>query len=301
MPDTTHSTDFEVAVIGGSYAGMAAALQLARARRSVVVIDAGQRRNRFAKESYGFLTHDGSSPDHIAQVAREQLSAYPTVTWREDMVESASGSIGEFNVRTQSGSEVNARLLVLASGVVDHLPEIEGLQDRWGGSVFSCPYCHGYELNQGRIAVIATGPLSFHQAQVLPEWGDVTFFLNDILKLDDVQERFLEIKDAEIEASSIERISGTATIELSNGESMEFDGIAVATSISMSELPSQLGCEMSDETPDAFVSVDDMQSTSVEGVFACGDIARSAHTIAFAVADGTLAGTAAHAKLMETD
>jgi thioredoxin reductase len=296
---TTSSPEFDVAVIGGGYSGLAAALQLARARISVVVLDAGERRNRFAEASHGFLTHDGSSPDHIAQVAREQLVAYPNVSWRNALVERATGELGEFTLSVQGGDELTTRILILAMGVVDHLPEINGLQDRWGRSVFNCPYCHGFELEQGRVAVIATGPLSFDQALLMTEWGEVTFFTNDIFKPDDAQTRLAEIKGVEIEPSSIARITGTASLELSDGRTLEFTGIAVASSISISDLPSKLGCEMTDETPDHFVKVDEMQATSLPGVFACGDMARSSHNIPFAVADGSMAGTAAHGELIK--
>lgn len=301
MTNTPHSTEHDVAIIGGSFAGMAAALQLARARRSIVIFDTGQPRNRTAEESRGFLTHDGSSPEHIINVAREQLNAYPTITWRKELVDGVSGSLDDFTVQDESGTETHARLVILATGVIDHLPQIEGLQERWGTVAFNCPYCHGYELNEGRIGVIATGDASFDQAMMLPEWGEVTLFLNDALQLDAVQTRALEIKNVKIESSPIQHIIGQATIELADGKSLEVDGIAISNSTSISDLPSKLGCEIDGEEGAELVKVDDMQATSVEGVFACGDIARPLHSITFAVASGSMAGTAAHKQLLHTD
>ncbi len=122
-------------VVGGSYAGMAAGLQLARARRRVLVIDAGQRRNRFAKASHGFLGQDGKPPELIASEARAQLLAYPTVHWRDATVEDAQGSINAFRVAA-GGASHQGRRLILATGVVDELPEVPGLRERWGRSVF---------------------------------------------------------------------------------------------------------------------------------------------------------------------
>ncbi len=297
----TNSPEYDVAIVGGSYAGMAAALQLARAHRSIVVIDAGEPRNRFAEKSYGYLSRDGEGPGEISKIAREQLCAYPTVAWREGVIQDITGEEGDFTLQDESGDEVKARLVILATGVVDELPEIEGLQDRWGTTVFTCPYCHGFELNKGRIGVIATGDESLEHAMMLAEWGGATFFTNNTVELDDVQTRALDIKGIALERSRIERISGEATIEIEDGASLDFDGIALHTSVSISELPSKLGCELGENSHGPMVKVDQKQATTVDGVFACGDIARPIHNLSFAVADGSLAGTAAHSQLIQTD
>lgn len=296
-----HKADFDVAIIGGSYAGMAAALQLARAHRSVCILDAGLPRNRFASKAHGFLTRDGVSPKGLSRAGREQLEAYPTISWKEATVGSIRGERDEFTVLDESGEEVTTRLLILATGVTDHLPEIDGLQERWGDVVFNCPYCHGYELEKGRIAVIATEESSFDQAMMLPEWGQVTLFLNGVLELDEVQTRALEIKDVTIENTVIKRITNRATIELEDDRALEFNGIAVSTDVSISDLVSQLGCELEKDGGADYVKVGDDQATSVEGVFAGGDLARTTHNIPFAVADGSMAGSSAHSLLLETD
>jgi thioredoxin reductase len=176
---------FDVIIVGGSYAGMAAALQLVRARRKVLVIDAGQRRNRFASSSHGFLTRDGESPDAIAAEAKKQLLAYPTVTWEGGKAVSAAGKVDAFSVEAEKGETYEARRLILATGITDILPDIPGLVERWGKTVFHCPYCHGYELNEGRLGVLATGPLSVHQALMIPDWGKTTFFTNSVCSPDE--------------------------------------------------------------------------------------------------------------------
>lgn len=298
---TPNEDTYDVAIIGGSYAGMSAALQLVRAHRSVVVMDGGKPRNRFASKSYGYPSRDGESPSEVSRIAREQLLEYPTVTWREGDIEKIVGEEGDFTLRAESGDEVGARLVILAMGVEDQLPEVPGLRDRWGGAVFNCPYCHGYELNEGRIAVIATGEHSFEKAMLMPEWGEVTFFTNNAIELDDVRIRALDIKDVTVEQAPIQRISGEATIEHEDGTVREFDGIALETAVSISDLPAQIGCELEESVHGSIVKVDRKQATTVEGVFACGDLARSIHNITFAVADGSLAGTAAHSHLVQTD
>ena len=173
----------DVILVGGGYAGMAAALQLLRARRSVLIIDAGMRRNRSASHSYGFLGQDGVDPAELAGIARTQLEAYPTLTWKEGEVASAAGENDAFQVTLTTGERFETRRLLFATGVTDGLPSVPGLAERWGRSVFHCPYCHGYELDQGHIGVIATGPMSVHQAQLLTEWGKVTFLTLSLIHI----------------------------------------------------------------------------------------------------------------------
>ncbi len=158
----------DVIVIGGSFAGISAALQAARARRRVLVIDAGSRRNRFASSSHGFLGQDGRDPAAIIATARAELLSYPTVTWLDATAAAVRGLADAFVLELASGDYVQGKRLILAAGVTDELPAIPGLAERWGTSVFHCPYCHGYELDGGRIGVLATSPLSFHQAICFP-------------------------------------------------------------------------------------------------------------------------------------
>ena len=137
----------DVIILGGGYAGMAAGLQVARARRRVLVLDAGLRRNRFASHSHGFLGQDGKDPGDIARQARDQLMAYPSVTWIEEEAVAASAEVNGFTVTLRGGRVEVGRRLVLATGVQDIYPDVPGLRERWGKKVFHCPYCHGYELD----------------------------------------------------------------------------------------------------------------------------------------------------------
>lgn len=220
---------YDVIVIGGSYAGMAAALQLVRARRKVLVIDGGQRRNRFASHSHGFLGQDGVDPGEIARQAREQLRAYPTLSWHDGIAEAASGVRDEFIVRTADGQGHSGRRLLFATGVKDELPAIPGLTERWGKVVFHCPYCHGYELDRGRIGVIGTGPMSVHQAEMLTEWGDVTFLTNGVVELDASTRQILRDRGVTVEEGEIDRLDGEADVLMSDGRRLAFAGFFTAT------------------------------------------------------------------------
>jgi thioredoxin reductase len=290
---------FDVIVIGGSYAGLSAAMQVARARQRVLVIDAGRRRNRFAASSHGFLGQDGRSPDAIAADGRAQLLAYPNVRWLEDTAVHAETVNDGFTVDVAGGQRFHGRCVVLATGVIDELPDVEGLAERWGRSVFHCPYCHGYELNQGRIGVLAIGPASLHHAMMLPDWGEVTFFLNDSFVPDDAQCAALSARGVAIEPERVVRIVETATVELADGRHIVLDGLFTATHTRMaSPIAEQLGCTFEDGPMGQIISTDFMKATSVPGVFACGDAARMGGNVAIAVGDGAMAGVAAHRSLL---
>lgn len=291
--------DADVAVVGGSYAGLSAALQLARARQRVVVIDAGQRRNRFADTSHGFLGRDGDSPQAIATQAREQLLAYSTVRWMDGEVAHAAPANTGFALDLADGRRFAVRRLVLATGVVDELPEIEGLAERWGRSVFHCPYCHGFELAQGRIGVLATGPMSMHHALMLPDWGTVTLFTRGALTADATQAAALTARGVLIEAAEVARVVDTATVELVDGRRLPMDGLFVLPRTRMaSPLAAQLGCAFDEGPMGDFIRTDAFKETTVPNVFACGDAARAAGSVALAVGDGAMAGVAAHQSLV---
>lgn len=292
----------DVTVIGGSYAGMAAALQLLRARKSVLVIDAGERRNRFAEHSHGFLGQDGVDPGKIALDARKQLEAYPTLTWCEDRAEAIAGQPDHFTVSTAKGKTWQSRRILLATGVSDQLPHITGISERWGKTVFHCPYCHGYELGQGRIGVIATGMMSTHQAELLTDWGMVTLLTNGAVELSRDVRAALEGRGVKIEGARIDRIEGAADVLMTDGRLLHFAGLFTATRCTpSSSLAEATGCEL-EETPMGIqVRTDAENKTSVPGIFACGDVARVPHSVSLAVGNGAMAGIQVHRSLLWPD
>ena len=294
--------EYDVIVIGGSYAGMAAALQLLRARRSVLVLDSGRPRNRPASSSHGFLGYDGFSPRDITLAARRQLEAYPTLTWQDDRAIAVSGERDRFLVTTTGGHAHQARRILFATGVVDQLPPIAGLSERWGTAVFHCPYCHGYELQQGRIGVIATGPSSTHQAEHLTDWGDVTFLTNDVVELDLDARGRLQARGVVIEDTTIERITGRADVGLSDGRHLPFSGLFLATwCVPSDPLPEQSGCALEETPQGLLVRTDGSKQTSIRGMYAAGDVSRAPHSVSLAVGDGAMAGIQLHRSLIWPD
>ncbi|AOE60498.1 NAD(P)/FAD-dependent oxidoreductase [Pseudomonas corrugata] len=291
---------YDVIIAGGSYAGMSAGLQLARARRKVLLIDAGLRRNRFAATSHGFLGQDGRAPGDIVDDARAQLMAYSTVEWLSDTAISATPQAGGFTLETAQGQCYSARRLLLATGVIDDLPEVEGLAERWGKSVFHCPYCHGYELQQGPIGVLATSEMSLHHALMLPDWGPTTFFLNGAFEPDAPQRASLGQRGVTLVSERIERIEGErANVALADGQVVAIDGLFVLPRTRVAgSLAASLGCDLEDGPLGAFIQTDLTRETSVPGVFACGDAAMPFGSVALSVGDGVRAGSGVHRSLI---
>jgi len=288
----------DLIIVGGSYAGMAAALQLVRARRSVLVIDAGQRRNRFADSSHGFLTQDGKSPAAIAATAKAQLMAYPTMQWLETSVVSANKIQSGFQVNTERQS-YQAKCLILATGVTDQLPAIPGITERWGKTVFHCPYCHGYELNRGPIGVIAASPLALHHALMLPDWGPTTLFTNECFKPDAQQKAQLHDRGVVIESAKVQQVLGKADVQLEDGRVLQMAGLFTQPITHVnSPVAEELGCQFEQGPLGAFIQTNASKETTVPGVFACGDNARMAGSVAIAIGDGSLAGAMAHQTLL---
>ncbi|PKA40314.1 NAD(P)/FAD-dependent oxidoreductase [Rhizobium sullae] len=291
---------FDVIIIGGSFAGISAALPLARARRKILVIDAGERRNRFAAASYNFLAQDGREPGLIVSEAREQLERYPTVHWLSAKAQAARRTSNGFAIEIDGEPMKEGKRLILAAGVADRLPAIPGLQERWGKSVFHCPYCHGYELNQGRIGVIASGEHSMHHALMLPDWGETTFFTNGVFVPNADQSAQLRGRGVTVETTPVREIAGDrADVCLEDGRIAAMDGLFALTQTSV-QIPwaEQLGCALEQGPLGQFITTDAAKQTTAKGIFACGDVARAAGSVALAVGDGALAGTAAHQSLM---
>lgn len=293
----------DVAIVGGSFAGLSAALQLARARRDVTVIDAGEPRNRFAKTSHGLLGWDGAKPADILAEARRQLEAYSTVRFLKGRAVDASGKADEFTISCDDGSSLLARRIVLTHGVVDSLPDIPGLEAEWGLRVAHCPYCHGYEFGGGSLGVLAANAeMAFHQAMLVREWGPVTLFLNGASEpspeiLQQFESRGVAVEREEVEAVA-SRPEGLA-LRLADGRIVEVAGLFTQPSSRLSsDIGARLGCAHTEGPFGRILSVDDWKHTSVAGIFAAGDIARPAPSVPLAVADGALAGVAAHRSLV---
>jgi thioredoxin reductase len=278
---------YDAVIVGGSFAGLSAAMQLARARRRIALVDAGLPRNRYAAHSHGFLGLDGRSPTEIVRIGRQQLAAYGTV---------------EFIDGTATHAEDSARL-VLATGMRDELPALPGLQERWGQTVLHCPYCHGYEVADRPLGVLAAHSLSAHQAALLPDWGPTTYFTQGEFEPDAEQAALLAARGVRIERTPVVGLLGQApqidAVQLADGRRLLVNAIFVAARVHMaSPLAMQLGCAFDAGPLGPYLRVDDFKQTTVPGVFAAGDATLPMANATLASASGVMAGAAAHNSLV---
>jgi len=282
---------------------LSAALQLARARRRVLVLDSGEPRNRFAQSSHGLFGHDGQTPSAILANARSQLLSYGTVSFTEDLATLAARTAEDFAVTVASGAVHTASRLILATGVRDELAPIPGLQERWGISVLHCFYCHGYEVAGRRLAVLATSDRALHTAILLPDWSEhVTLFTNGVLSLSAEQLDELRMRGVSVEAKPVVALLGDppalSGLRLDDGRIIPVDAVFTNPRTRMaSSLAEQLGCEFDEGPSGAFIRTGADKQTTVSGVYAAGDAARPGHNASWAAADGVTAGISAHQSL----
>ena len=298
---------YDVIVVGGSFAGLSAAMQLARARRRVRLIDAGKPRNHFASHAHGFFGQDGIPPLEIVAAATRQLLQYPTVSLVKGEAKRAHSVADGFEVELADGSGARASRLILATGIRDELPEaLPGLVPRWGVSVLHCPYCHGYEVGDRRLGVLATHPLSFHQAMLIPDWGPTTWFTQGIVVPSEQEAAQLRARGVSIETTPVAEILGDApgmsALRLIDGREVPLDALFVGARTELaSDLARQLGCAIDEGPLGPVVRVGEWKESSVPGVYVAGDASTAMTNATFASASGVAAGVAAHRSLIFTD
>ncbi|MEI7024840.1 NAD(P)/FAD-dependent oxidoreductase [Paenibacillus sp. y28] len=291
-------------IIGGGPAGMNTALVLGRARKTVVVIDEGLPRNRVTRESHGFLTRDGISPGEFRRIAREQISAYPSVRFVEDTAAAAAGTDGHFQITTAQGAVYRSKKLLFAVGKKDVPLEINGLADVYGKSAFVCPYCDGWELRDQPLVLIVNGAQALHAAKTLSGWTSrFTICTNGPAGWTEEQGAELEQRDIPVLQSPIDRIEANGgmveRVVLSDGTSVPCTGIFFAPRLAAgSDLPQALGCRT---TESGTVVVDAFGKTSVPGVYSAGDAASEMYQVITAASLGALSAVGINNELLTED
>lgn len=294
---------FDALIIGGSYAGLSGAMQIARSGRAVCVLDGGQPRNRFATHSHGFFSQDGQSPRQMITQARADLAAYPNVTFLDTLATGARREADLFSVTLASGETLHAQNLLLAFGVVDLLPDLPGVAERWGQTVLHCPYCHGYEVRGQRLGVLSVAPLSTHQALLISDWGPVTFLLNGQPQPDALTLTKFAARGITVEPGEVIGLEGTAPalhgVRLTDSRLVPLGALFLGSRIRpASDLAEQLGCTFEDGPQGPLLQTDAFKQTTVPGVYAAGDLTLRGGNASVAAADGVFAGAALHQSLI---
>jgi thioredoxin reductase len=294
------SETYDTVVVGGGAAGLSAALVLGRARRRVLVVDAGTQRNARASHMHGFLSRDGMPPAELVAAARAEVLSYGVELVDDRVADIASG----FSIELGGGRHVHARRLLLATGAVDELPDIPGAHERWGRDFLHCPYCHGWEVRDQPIGVLGTNRGSVAHAHLIRQWSDdVIFFAHTCPPT--ASER------TALNARGIRVIDGLVTelsvvddrlhaVELVDGRAIPRAAVFIrpAPHIRGDRLIGALGCELDEG---GFIRVDATGRTSVPGVWAAGNAANPRAQVITAAGEGSAAAIAINAELVEED
>ncbi|MBN9636335.1 MAG: NAD(P)/FAD-dependent oxidoreductase [Actinobacteria bacterium] len=293
--------EWECAIVGGGAAGLSAALVLGRARRRTLVIDAGEQSNRAAHGIGGLLGHDGRPPADLYAEGRRELAKYPSVQFVDGHVTGATAQDGPtFRLELADGSVHHAQRLLLAGGMEYEYPDIPGLRDHWGRSAFHCPFCHGWEARDQALAVLADGDRAVHMALLLRAWtDDIVVLTNGPTSLDDDQNRALADAGVRVDERKIVEFAShndeLAAVVFADGDELKREGVLMASALRQrTDLVAQLGVRTAEPGPvvvDAVV-VDQINRTSVPGIFAAGDACAQMPQVAAAIASGSAAAAA---------
>lgn len=291
---------YEIIIVGGSYAGLSAAMALGRSLKSTLVIDSGSPCNRQTPHSHNFLTRDGQTPKEISTIARQQVEKYETVTFYGGIASSGKKTNNGFEIITQSKDTFCGKKLIFATGIRDEMPDIPGFAECWGISVIHCPYCHGYEYHHQKTGILANGEQAFHLASLVNNLTD------ELVVLTNGQPDFIPEQINKFEKHNI-RIEEREVVEvehqngylenaiLKGGDKLKLNALYASVSFTQhSDIPVSLGCELTEQ---GYIEVDDFQKTTIPGIYSCGDNASGMRSIAHAVSAGNLAGAMANMEL----
>ena len=292
--------DWDCIIVGGGAAGLSAGLVLGRARRRTLLIDAGQQSNLPAHGIGGLLGHDGRSPAELYGLGRQELSAYPSVEVRDGEVVAGEPVEGGYLLQLADGVRVRTGRVLLATGMEYRPPDLPGVGELWGRSVFHCPFCHGWEVRDRPLGVLARGERAVHSALLLRNWSDDVVLLTDGPgDLDDGQRARLAAAGVTVDERTVAELASRdgelEAVVFADGSRLPRAGLLVATTLRQrSSLAEQLGADPAEPTPVAQnpVQVDAHQATTAPGVFAAGDIGAQMPQVAAAIAAGSLAAVA---------
>lgn len=283
----------DVVVVGGGAAGLSAALTLARARCTVTVVDAGQPRNAPATGVHGLLALDGVSPTELLARGRREVVGYGGEIRAGEVVDVRRARDG-FVVELRDGSQVRGRRLLIATGLVDELPQVPGVREQWGHGVLHCPFCHGWEVRDRRIGILAAEPMPVHKAQLFRQWSpDIVFFAGDV-ELSEDDRTTLQVLDVPVVTGQVSRLEiegGQVTgVRLEDGHVVEVDAVVVSTRMMACTGPfAGIGITARPHPFGEFIESDEMGRTAVPGVWTAGNASDLSAQVSGAIAEGARA------------
>ena len=293
-----HDLRYDVVVVGGGSAGLSAALVLGRSRRRTLVLDAGEPRNAPSSGVHGFFSRDGIRPEELLKIGREQLEPYPSVEVRFSRATGTSGENGDFEVTLDDGAAVRAHKLLLATGVVDELPDKPGFEEFWGRGVYHCPYCHGWEIRDRPLAVLNSGEGAAERAAFIRNWSrDLVLLTDGPANLSEEGRRTLRVLDIPVREERISHLEGALggvagglrRIHFEDGSLLEREGLFyVPPQHQGSELAKMLGCEIvaMGQAPAGVKADPTTRETTVAGVYVAGDAGNPVQSALLAAASG---------------
>ena len=289
MGDKLH----DVIIIGGSAAGISAAMTLGRSLRNVLIIDSKTPCNRNSKHSHNFITNDGKAPKEIIDNTNKELLHYETVSIIDGTVLNILHKDNEFHVATSAGKLFIGKKILLCTGLTDICPDIPGFSECWGNTILHCPYCNGYEHRNEPTAILANGEAAYHLGILINNWTkDIIILTNGISELRNEEVEKLASRNITINydvISEFKHENGKIEAILFDNGKMKHPTVLYASIEfeQQNDLAEKLGCKMSSH---GHIDVDDEQRTSIDGVYAAGDCTDQQRAIAVAAASGTKAG-----------
>jgi thioredoxin reductase len=285
-------------VVGGGAAGLSGALVLGRARRDVLLVDTGDQSNRAAHAVGGLLAQEGAAPGSLYAAGREQLGGYPSVTLRDgEVVAIDRRDDGTFRALLDGGAEAGARRVLIATGMEYVPPDLPGVAKRWGNTVFHCPFCHGWEVRDGALAVLEDGDTGVFRALLLRGWSDDVVLLGG--DIDAAGRAKLDAAGVPVDERPVVAVRDEATVVFADGSELPRDGLMVAAPMRQrSRLAEALGLDLA---PAGTILVDELGRASVPGVFAAGDTAGTVQMVSAAMGDGARVGAQVRFSLLAED
>jgi thioredoxin reductase len=294
---------YDVIIIGGGAAGLSAALVLARARRSIAVVDAGAPRNAPAAHLHGYLSRDGVAPTELLAVGRREVQGYGGTLLAGTVTKIGPDETG-FTAVVDGGQQISARQILVTTGLRDEIPDIRGLRSRWARDVLHCPYCHGHEVRDRQLGVLGGGPGAVRYAQIVRQWSDDLIYVTppDLLtatERSELRARTIGIVEGTIDEVVIDSDDHLRGLRMGDGCDIPFDAVFVPPRfVPTNHLLLDLGCAAD---PDGWVSVDSTGRTSVPGIWAAGNVVDPRAQVITAAGAGSATAIALNADLVDDD